>query len=269
MGQEYDAETGLNYLNARYYNSNIGRFISQDPMFWDFSEDYLSDPQQWNSYSYARNNPIVGSDPTGLTINLKSTPVFNPLGQIVGIHTYFQFIPNYPNEINIEGLPKGTKEFTMGAYPSDGKGWSNQLLKQIGIASTDKEYDMANKKIINSIEITPPNGNETEFINNMGKVFNETDLSGMKYYGLGNVHLGNMTLIYDANSNNFTYTLGVKSGVKSQMDSFDPGPGVPKIIGEYGYKNIIPTTSVYREVKNAVNSFKEKVNNFVSSLRNK
>ncbi|MBI1866507.1 MAG: type IV secretion protein Rhs, partial [Candidatus Staskawiczbacteria bacterium] len=32
MGQEYDAETGLNYLNARYYNSNIGRFISQDPM---------------------------------------------------------------------------------------------------------------------------------------------------------------------------------------------------------------------------------------------
>ncbi|MBI1866453.1 MAG: RHS repeat-associated core domain-containing protein, partial [Candidatus Staskawiczbacteria bacterium] len=62
---EYDAETGLNYLNARYYNSNIGRFISQDPMFWDFSEDYLSDPQQWNSYSYARNNPIVYSDPTG------------------------------------------------------------------------------------------------------------------------------------------------------------------------------------------------------------
>ncbi|MBI1866455.1 MAG: type IV secretion protein Rhs, partial [Candidatus Staskawiczbacteria bacterium] len=57
MGQEYDAETGLNYLNARYYNSNIGRFISQDPMFWDGShtKEQLIDPQSWNSYSYARN----------------------------------------------------------------------------------------------------------------------------------------------------------------------------------------------------------------------
>ena len=31
IGQEYDADTGLNYLNARYYNSAIGRFTSEDP----------------------------------------------------------------------------------------------------------------------------------------------------------------------------------------------------------------------------------------------
>ena len=66
IGQEFDAETGLNYLNARYYNTTTGRFISQDPMFWSFDKDYLIDPQQWNAYSYARNNPIVGSDPSGL-----------------------------------------------------------------------------------------------------------------------------------------------------------------------------------------------------------
>ncbi|MBI3336992.1 MAG: RHS repeat-associated core domain-containing protein, partial [Candidatus Staskawiczbacteria bacterium] len=59
IGQEYDAETGLNYLNARYYNSNIGRFISQDPMFWTLPVELLTDPQNQNSYAYARNNPIV------------------------------------------------------------------------------------------------------------------------------------------------------------------------------------------------------------------
>jgi len=67
IGQEYDQSTGLNYLNARYYDANLARFMSQDPLFWQIREDYLVDPQQQNSYSYSRNNPIVYSDPFGLS----------------------------------------------------------------------------------------------------------------------------------------------------------------------------------------------------------
>ena len=51
-------------MNARYYNSFSGRFISQDKMFWN-PENFLSDPQQLNSYSYARNNPILYEDQNG------------------------------------------------------------------------------------------------------------------------------------------------------------------------------------------------------------
>jgi RHS repeat-associated protein len=65
IGQEFDEETGLNYMNARYQNSSIGKFISQDPEFWLTSEEWLFDPQNQNSYSYARNNPISLSDPSG------------------------------------------------------------------------------------------------------------------------------------------------------------------------------------------------------------
>ena len=64
IGEYYDSDTALNYLNARYYNSFIGKFISQDPMFWS-PEKVLSDPQSLNAYSYARNNPISLSDPNG------------------------------------------------------------------------------------------------------------------------------------------------------------------------------------------------------------
>lgn len=64
-GYIYDTETGLNYANARYYNSKEGRFISQDRMFWALPQELLIDPQQQNSYSYARNNPIVNTDPSG------------------------------------------------------------------------------------------------------------------------------------------------------------------------------------------------------------
>lgn len=66
-GHEYDVDTGLNYADSRYYNPGIGRFVSQDPAFWNMShlQDQLVDPQSWNSYAYARNNPLAFTDPNG------------------------------------------------------------------------------------------------------------------------------------------------------------------------------------------------------------
>lgn len=65
IGQEYDKATGLDYLNARYYDAKRGQFITQDPLARDNPEQFLADPQQLNSYSYAKNNPITLSDPSG------------------------------------------------------------------------------------------------------------------------------------------------------------------------------------------------------------
>ncbi|MBX4334736.1 RHS repeat-associated core domain-containing protein, partial [Mycobacterium tuberculosis] len=31
-GREYDAETGLQYSRARYYDPTLGRFLSEDPI---------------------------------------------------------------------------------------------------------------------------------------------------------------------------------------------------------------------------------------------
>jgi RHS repeat-associated protein len=74
IGEEYDQDTGLNYLNARYYNSTLGKFISQDPLAIEALQTtdnkkfvaLISSPQNWNTYSYALNNPLVASDPSGL-----------------------------------------------------------------------------------------------------------------------------------------------------------------------------------------------------------
>ena len=65
IGQYYDA-TGLNYLNARYYNGAQGQFTSEDPVFLgNPSGQNLSDPQSLNSYSYSENDPIIKEDPSG------------------------------------------------------------------------------------------------------------------------------------------------------------------------------------------------------------
>lgn len=267
IGQEYDNDTGLNYLNARYYDPKRGQFISQDPMFWALPSELLSDPQQLNSYNYARNNPIVGSDPTGLLVELMSRTVFDVKGHDVGIHTFFKITPDHPSEINIQGLPKGTKEFTFGAYNSDSKWITNTLSKQIGTKenSGDKNWAFEGGKIINGTTIKPPGEQtDTDLINNMGKAYNDMNLNEVRYFGLGNIHG-----LYNANSNNFTYTLGVKSGVKDQMDTFVPNPGKATLGGAPGYGREVPTTSIYRTVRDRVYSIRNKVNQFISSLKEK
>ncbi|MGC2330289.1 MAG: RHS repeat-associated core domain-containing protein [Candidatus Acidiferrales bacterium] len=63
-GKERDSESGLDNFGARYFTSNIGRFMSPDPSGIDLAD--LRDPQQLNLYSYVRNNPLTLTDPYGL-----------------------------------------------------------------------------------------------------------------------------------------------------------------------------------------------------------
>lgn len=65
-GHEWDDEIGLYYAQARYYNSDIGRFIGIDPAAREVPEKFLRDPQQMNFYTYVRNHPINAVDPDGL-----------------------------------------------------------------------------------------------------------------------------------------------------------------------------------------------------------
>lgn len=64
-GHDYDESTGLSYMGARYQSGEEGRFMSMDPVFIHEIEKNLEDPQQLNSYSYTRNNPIMIHDPNG------------------------------------------------------------------------------------------------------------------------------------------------------------------------------------------------------------
>ncbi|MDD2916578.1 MAG: colicin E3/pyocin S6 family cytotoxin [Candidatus Gracilibacteria bacterium] len=70
IGKEKDNESGLNYVEARYYDSNLGRFVAQDRVFWEIGKTkrgnkVLYDPQQLNSYGYAGDNPVILKDPSG------------------------------------------------------------------------------------------------------------------------------------------------------------------------------------------------------------
>lgn len=61
-GYEKDEETRLSFAEARYYNPPHGRFTAVDPLL---ASGRSSNPQSYNRYAYAGNNPTLRTDPNG------------------------------------------------------------------------------------------------------------------------------------------------------------------------------------------------------------
>ena len=59
-GEWWDAELGLQYLRARYYEPETGRFLSPDPF-----EGVVESPVSRHRYLYGNANPVVFEDPSG------------------------------------------------------------------------------------------------------------------------------------------------------------------------------------------------------------
>ncbi len=60
LGKTRDTTTGLTHIGAREYDPTLGQFISVDPLL------ETDKPQTLNGYSYAAQNPLTYSDPTGM-----------------------------------------------------------------------------------------------------------------------------------------------------------------------------------------------------------
>jgi RHS repeat-associated protein len=61
--QSVEDDEYVDSMHARYYDPNLGRFLSVDP-FLDTAKS-MQAPQMWNRYSYVTNNPLRYTDPTG------------------------------------------------------------------------------------------------------------------------------------------------------------------------------------------------------------
>ena len=106
IGQFTDA-SNLDYLNARYYASDRGQFLSEDPVFLAIGSPdllrqlaqqdqrkLLMDPQLTNSYSYGRDNPLSLKDPLGLTAQIFEG---NPLVTGLEYYGYYDLGKQYIN----------------------------------------------------------------------------------------------------------------------------------------------------------------------------
>jgi RHS repeat-associated protein len=78
-GEQYDADLGLYYLRARYYNSLTGRFLSRDPL-----GGKAVDPKTLHKYLYADGDPVNSMDPTGRGVTLETVLLNAQLIAVVG-----------------------------------------------------------------------------------------------------------------------------------------------------------------------------------------
>ncbi|WP_328674976.1 RHS repeat-associated core domain-containing protein [Streptomyces sp. NBC_00343] len=92
LNKATDTSTGLTDIGAREYDPTTGRFISLDP------ELEATSPQELGGYTYAGDNPVSESDPTGLCmadICGVGTPKGNVVGGSSGIITDGPVDPGY------------------------------------------------------------------------------------------------------------------------------------------------------------------------------
>ena len=109
-GQQWYSEIGLYDLRNRFYSPDIGRFLQPDPIGFDGDTT--------NLYRYTGNNPVTGSDPTGLDV-------------VTGTHPAGAF-PHFFIGVTDWSAGGGTRYFDF--YPRGGGGfwyssgaWDNSL----------------------------------------------------------------------------------------------------------------------------------------------
>ncbi|MEW5950236.1 MAG: RHS repeat-associated core domain-containing protein [Thermodesulfobacteriota bacterium] len=111
---------GFCYMRARYYDPNVGRFISEDPIGFEGGDV--------NLYAYVGNNPVVLIDPLGedwlyyqtsgrLSYLNNQTGVVTPIGTGYSGHGRGLNNPAMQNVPNVGPIPQGT--YTIGAQQTN------------------------------------------------------------------------------------------------------------------------------------------------------
>ena len=110
-GYYYDQETGYYYLQSRYYDSALTRFINTDK--YEITSIAANYAAGLDLFVYCNNNPVNTSDPTG-SISLKiprwiAIALFNVIASVIpGLKSVY-----YPLKIGIKQFAKKTSSYVL------------------------------------------------------------------------------------------------------------------------------------------------------------
>ncbi len=199
-GYRYDVETNLYYLNARYYDPSIARFISADDV------SFIADDQapSINIYAYTLNNPVMYLDPSGEFAGaIPLLPVIAIAFVILFILALFsdeiaQFVDSAIDSIESEIEKSLKKEYTVYTLV-DGDG----VVRYVGRVKT-KNYNARMKYLEQTKGLYPG-----DRIDNL----NYWECRGIEQLGI----IGNATGMFDLKTNpggNKINGIGLKNPMK-------------------------------------------------------
>jgi len=118
-----DSTTGLDYAINRYYASGTARFITPDPLGHGAAK--LTNSISWNMYLYSRNDPVNGTDASGLDVDLVDLYIGN--GSTTGFNG--TYCVNGQASLEVHTAWTGSGAFTIhiedvnGGTTSDSRYW--------------------------------------------------------------------------------------------------------------------------------------------------
>jgi RHS repeat-associated protein len=267
-GHEYDEDTSLSYMIARYQNGKTGKFLSIDPVYNAVGNEgllqektglslqkYLENPQGLNSYSYTVNNPLKHVDPTGERVELWSRGLNNmqyrgvDFGQ-AGVHTFVKITPDNPKDF---GQKEGYS-YTLGGYSKDVNG--NKMLVKGRNTTNDPTMSVSDAKLVKPVE-TPNGMSDTQFVNEIQGLYDGYNDS--ESYNL----FGNGKDGYNCNNFSSSLVIGAGSKVPDKYRPFGRNPGLKRTMPS------ITSKQQPSKFKNFTNNIKSKASSWHQTIKNK
>ena len=137
-GYYYDTETGLYYLQSRYYNPEISRFISRDDASLHKGQTGVSA----NLYAYANNNPVIYGDPDGHSV---TSMILNMASSVLSLVCLVNPVTGGPRFAAALALGLGSLGVTVYDYNQS----INHLTEQLRTHKIKQQTYNANIKICN------------------------------------------------------------------------------------------------------------------------
>ena len=129
-GYYYDAETGFYYLQSRYYDPAIGRFINADSYASTDAAGLLST----NMFAYCENDPVNGSDPNGEWIHIA---IGSAMGAVTSIITGYASAKQAGKDYSLfMAVTDGLSGAASGALAASGVGMVGQIIGNAAIEVT-------------------------------------------------------------------------------------------------------------------------------------
>ncbi len=137
--QVLDEETGLYFYGSRYYDPQLGRFIQADTII-----AHEFDPQSYDRYAYARDNPLRYVDPTGhgwIDDALFNTETLKSSYQLTAMRDSF-WNKLWEVPVGVVGMAAGTADAAFNVISLGGKGVVEGGIKEgikVGVKEVGKE----------------------------------------------------------------------------------------------------------------------------------
>lgn len=151
--------TGLYYFGARYYDPELGRFLTRDPLI-----GFFKSPQTLNRYTYCLNNPLKFIDPAGLRIK----EIEEEVGEVEPPEDEYPKVNDTDPVLTIQ-LDEDSV-LTMDIYVQEG----NVLVGYGTITNTGFTSDEPNFELVFVVIVFNDDGSIEKY-----DTWNEDDLDGM------------------------------------------------------------------------------------------